>query len=44
VELKTGGANNAFLTGPLEMRAGVTLLIDEGVTLFGCEGKFVPMR
>src|SRR5947209_15462841 len=35
VELKTGGANNAFLTGPLEMRTGVTLLVDEGVTLFG---------
>ncbi len=35
VELKIGGANNAFLTGPLEMRTGVTLLIDEGVTLFG---------
>jgi polygalacturonase len=35
VELKTGGSNNAFLTGPLEMRTGVTLLVDKGVTLFG---------
>lgn len=35
VELKSAGANDAFLTGPLEMRAGVTLLIDKGVTLFG---------
>jgi polygalacturonase len=26
---------NAFLTGPLELREGVTLLIDNGVTLFG---------
>jgi polygalacturonase len=26
---------NAFLSGPLEMRDGVTLLIDEGVTLYG---------
>jgi polygalacturonase len=35
VELKPSSGDNAFLTGPLEMRAGVTLLIDEGVTLFG---------
>ena len=35
VELKPASGNNAFLTGPLEMRTGVTLLIDEGVTLFG---------
>jgi polygalacturonase len=35
VELKPSSGNNAFLTGPLEMREGVTLLIDEGVTLFG---------
>ncbi len=35
VELKPGSGNNAFLTGPLELRTGVTLLIDEGVTLFG---------
>jgi polygalacturonase len=35
VELKPASGNNAFLTGPLEMRSGVTLMIDEGVTLFG---------
>jgi polygalacturonase len=35
VELKPSSGDNAFLTGPLEMRSGVTLLIDEGVTLFG---------
>jgi polygalacturonase len=35
VELKPASGNNAFLSGPLEMRSGVTLLIDEGVTLFG---------
>ena len=35
VELKGVGASNAFLTGPLELRSGVTLLIDEGVTLYG---------
>src|SRR5580692_7158656 len=38
VELKPSSGNNAFLTGPLEMRTGVTLLIDEGVTLFGSRG------
>jgi polygalacturonase len=35
VELKPASGNNAFLTGPLELRNGVTLLVDEGVTLFG---------
>ena len=35
VELKEQSGRNAFLTGPLELRSGVTLLIDEGVTLFG---------
>jgi polygalacturonase len=35
VELRTVAGNNAFLTGPLEMRTGVTLLVDKGVTLFG---------
>ncbi|MCU1322417.1 MAG: glycoside hydrolase family 28 [Acidobacteriaceae bacterium] len=35
VELKGSGKKNAFLTGPLELRSGVTLLIDAGVTLFG---------
>jgi polygalacturonase len=35
VELRTAGTNDAFLTGPLELRSGVTLLIDKGVTVFG---------
>jgi polygalacturonase len=35
VELVPSEGNNAFLSGPLEMRTGVTLLIDEGITLFG---------
>ena len=35
VELKPEDGNNAFLTGPLELRSGVTLLLDEGVTLYG---------
>ncbi|MES2393777.1 MAG: glycosyl hydrolase family 28 protein [Acidobacteriota bacterium] len=29
-----GKAGNAYLTGPLELREGVTLLVDKGVTLF----------
>jgi polygalacturonase len=35
VELAISGANNAFITGPLSIPAGVTLLVDGGVTLFG---------
>lgn len=36
VELAAGeGGKSAFLTGPLELREGVTLLIDKGVVLFG---------
>jgi polygalacturonase len=34
VVLKAGGANHAFLTGPLQLRAGVTLVVDGGATLF----------
>jgi polygalacturonase len=34
VELASAGGRNAFLTGPLELRSGVTLLVDKGVTLF----------
>jgi polygalacturonase len=34
VVLAAKGAANAFLTGPLELRAGVTLVVDKGVTLF----------
>lgn len=33
VELAAGGANDAFLTGPLQVPPGVTLLVDRGVTL-----------
>ena len=35
LELAADGAKNAFLTGPLELRKGVTLLIDKGATLYG---------
>lgn len=35
VVLKANGANNAFLAGPLDLRAGVTLVVDRGATLFG---------
>jgi glycosyl hydrolase family 28 len=34
VELRTAGSANAFLSGPLELRAGVTLRVMQGVTLF----------
>ena len=33
--LKPDGASNAFLSGPLELRAGVTLLVDANATLYG---------
>lgn len=35
VALRADGALNAFLSGPLELREGVTLLVDKGVTLYG---------
>jgi polygalacturonase len=35
VELSSDGASTAFLTGPLALRPGVTLLLDKGVTLYG---------
>src|ERR1035438_5472309 len=35
VELAPGDKGNAFLTGSLDLREGVTLLIDKGATLFG---------
>ena len=35
VELKANGARNAFFTGPLQLRQGVTLLVDGGAILFG---------
>lgn len=34
VALVSDGANNAFLSGPLDLRAGVTLLVNKGVTLY----------
>lgn len=34
VALRTSGEADAFLSGPLELRQGVTLLIDRGATLF----------
>ena len=33
VELAKGGADDAFLTGPIQIPAGVALLVDRGVTL-----------
>ena len=35
LELAADGERDAFLSGPLELRAGVTLLVDKGVTLYG---------
>jgi len=35
VELAAAGSRSGFLSGPLDLREGVTLLIDKGVTLFG---------
>jgi polygalacturonase len=35
VELKPDGVHNAFLSGPLDLRAGVTLRIDAKAILFG---------
>src|SRR5262249_48636361 len=35
VVLKPSGSKHAFLIGPLELRAGVTLVVEGGVTLFG---------
>ena len=34
VALRVEGAANAFLSGPLELREGVTLIVDRGATLF----------
>jgi polygalacturonase len=34
VALQAHAAANAFLSGPLELREGVTLVVDKGVTLF----------
>jgi polygalacturonase len=34
VLLRARGSENAFLSGPLELREGVTLIVDKGATLF----------
>ena len=34
VVLRTHGTANAFLSGPVELREGVTLIVDKGATLF----------
>ncbi|MGP8243059.1 MAG: glycoside hydrolase family 28 protein [Bryobacteraceae bacterium] len=34
VELKAGGGHDAFLSAPLQLRQGVTLLVDRGAILF----------
>lgn len=34
VKLAAAGENNAFLSGPLTLKSGVTLWIDQGVTLY----------
>ncbi len=34
VELRRSASNNAFLSAPLQLKQGITLLIAEGVTLF----------
>ena len=34
VELKPAGADNIFLAGPIQLKTGVTLLIDAGTALF----------
>jgi polygalacturonase len=35
VKLTASGANNAFITGPITVPAGVTLWVDAGATLYG---------
>jgi polygalacturonase/uncharacterized membrane protein len=39
VELSASGSNNAFLSQPIVLKAGVTLLIDAEVTLFASTNK-----
>ena len=34
VELRASGSMNAFVSGPLTLRQGVTIVVDKGVTLF----------
>lgn len=35
VELSSAGGNHVFLTGPIHLRPGVTLLVDSGTALYG---------
>src|SRR5580658_8356448 len=35
VELKPDGASNSFLSGPIQLRAGVTLVVGANATLYG---------
>jgi polygalacturonase len=41
VILRTYGGANAFLSGPLELREGVTLIVDKGTTLFASRDPVV---
>ncbi len=41
VLLRTHESNNAFLSGPLELREGVTLIVDKGATLFASRNPAV---
>ncbi len=44
VILRSQGAANAFLSGPLELREGVTLIVDQGATLFASRDPVVYER
>ena len=44
VILRSNGAANAFLSGPLELREGVTLIVDQGATLFASRDPNVYER
>ena len=44
VELRAQGGNNAFLSGPLQLRNGVTLVVDGGATLFASRDAAVFER
>jgi polygalacturonase len=38
VELRVDGDRNLFVSGPLDLRKGVTLLVDKVVTLYASRG------
>jgi polygalacturonase len=44
VILRAREASNAFLSGPLDLREGVTLIVDKGVTLFASRDPAVYER